>query len=96
MTTEAEVLEALRTVMDPELGMSVVDLGLIYKTKIEDARVHITMTLTAPGCPLRDVMPEWIKGVVSQIPGVEAVDVTLTWDPPWSPDRINPGAVWKA
>ena len=79
MTTEGQVLEALQTVMDPELGMSVVDLGLIYEVKIEGARVGITMTLTAPGCPIREVMPRWIEEAVGRIPGVESVEVTLTW-----------------
>lgn len=92
MTTEAQVLEALQTVMDPEVGMSVVELGLIYGVKIEGPRVLITMTLTAPGCPVHDAMTEWVKGAVSHLPDVEAVEVTLTWEPPWTPDRISPSA----
>ena len=82
---------ALRTVIDPELGMSVVELGLVYAIGIDGGAVGITMTLTAPGCPIHDVMPEWVRETVMTVPGVERVDVTLTFDPPWSPERIGRG-----
>ncbi|MBI4635772.1 MAG: TIGR04053 family radical SAM/SPASM domain-containing protein [Candidatus Rokubacteria bacterium] len=88
VTTE-RVTQALRTVFDPELGMSVVELGLVYGVEIEGGRVAVTMTLTAPGCPIHDVMPEWVREAVGKIRGVERVDVTLTFDPPWTPDRIR-------
>ncbi len=84
-----EVLQALGEVLDPELGMSVVKLGLIYDVDIEGARVKITMTLTAPGCPIHDSMAEWVQQAVMKVPGVEEVEVTVTFDPPWSPDRIT-------
>ena len=83
------VTAALRTVFDPELGMSVVELGLIYGIDVRDRTVEITMTLTAPGCPLHDVMADWVRAAVLQVPGVERVDVRLTFDPPWTPDRIH-------
>jgi metal-sulfur cluster biosynthetic enzyme len=86
--TRERVTEALRGVLDPELGMSVVDLGLIYDVRIEGEAVFISMTLTAQGCPLHEAMTEWVKQAVAQIPGVDAVDVALTFDPPWTPDRI--------
>ena len=82
---------ALRTVFDPELGMSVVELGLVYAIEIEPGAVGITMTLTAPGCPIHDVMPEWVREAVMTVPGVERVDVRLTFDPPWSPERVGRG-----
>jgi radical SAM protein len=85
----AQVVEALSGVLDPELGLSVVELGLIYRVEVSGARVAITMTLTAPGCPIHDVMPEWIREAVLRVPGIETVDVTLTFDPPWTPDRIG-------
>ena len=88
--TQQAVTQALRSVVDPELGMSVVELGLVYAIEIADGDVDITMTLTAPGCPVHDLMPEWARQVVSQLPGVRRVNVTLTFDPPWSPDRIQP------
>ncbi len=86
--TEAQVTQALRTVFDPELGLSVVELGLVYGVKIERGAVAITMTLTTPGCPIHDVMPEWAREAVMKLPGVERVEVTLTFDPPWTPDRM--------
>lgn len=86
--TAEQVTAALGTVFDPELGMSIVELGLVYGIDVERAAVRVTMTLTAPGCPIHDVMPAWVREAVMRIPGVEAVDVTLTFDPPWTPDRI--------
>ena len=87
-STEA-VTAALSTVLDPELGMSVVELGLIYGIDVKDGAVEITMTLTAPGCPIHDVMGEWVRSAVLQVPGVERAEVRLTFDPPWTPDRIQ-------
>jgi radical SAM protein len=87
--SEAAVRQALATVFDPELGMSIVELGLVYGVRIQDSAVGITMTLTAPGCPIHDVMPEWVRSAVMRVPGVEHVDVTLTFDPPWTPERIR-------
>lgn len=83
-----QVMAALSTVFDPELGMSIVELGLVYDVQIRDGGVAVTMTLTAPGCPIHDVMPEWVRTAVMAIPGVERADVTLTFDPPWTPARI--------
>ncbi len=87
--TEAQVRQALRTVFDPELGMSVIELGLIYGIDIRNGAVKITMTLTTPGCPIHDVMPGWVREAVRPIPGVEQVEVDITFDPPWTPDRIS-------
>jgi radical SAM protein with 4Fe4S-binding SPASM domain len=87
--SEAAVMQALGTVFDPELGMSIVQLGLVYDARVRDRTVGITMTLTAPGCPIHDVMPDWVRSAVMRVPGVEAVDVTLTFEPPWTPDRIK-------
>jgi metal-sulfur cluster biosynthetic enzyme len=83
------VLRALDTVVDPELGMSIVDLGLVYDVQVRAGRVGITMTLTTPGCPIHDVMPEWVRAAVMRVPGVEHVEVTLTFDPPWTPSRMG-------
>jgi len=87
-----EIGEALQKVRDPELGMSVADLGLIYGVRIEGGRVRIAMTLTTRGCPLHDAMTEWVRRAVGGVPGVEDVEVDLTFDPPWTPDRIAPRA----
>lgn len=87
--TVAVVTDALRTVYDPEVGMSVVDLGLIYGVEVSGRTVKVTMTLTAPGCPVHDMMSGWVRTAVMAVPGVERVDVSLTFDPPWTPDRIR-------
>jgi metal-sulfur cluster biosynthetic enzyme len=87
--TREQVVQALGTVFDPELGLSIVDLGLVYDVAIEEGRVRIVMTLTAPGCPIHDAMSEWVQRAVQAVPGVEAVDVSITFDPPWTPDRIT-------
>jgi metal-sulfur cluster biosynthetic enzyme len=86
--TPEQVTQALREVLDPELGMSIVELGMVYGIGVRGGAVTVTMTLTAPGCPIHDVMPHWVKEAVARIPGVERVDVAITFDPPWTPDRI--------
>jgi radical SAM protein len=85
----ARVMAALETVFDPELGMSVVELGLVYEVGVRDGIVHVVMTLTTPGCPIHDVVPDWVRSAILRVPGVERVDVELTFDPPWSPERIG-------
>lgn len=87
--TREEILTALDTVLDPELGMSVVALGLIYDIAIVSGAVQVTMTLTAPGCPVHEVMPDWVRHAVMTVPGVQSVDVRITFEPPWTPDRIK-------
>jgi metal-sulfur cluster biosynthetic enzyme len=87
--TEERVMAALASVRDPEIGLDVVELGLIYDVAIDDATVHVTMTLTAEGCPLHAVMTDWVRAAVREVPGVEHVDVQLTFDPPWTPDRMR-------
>jgi metal-sulfur cluster biosynthetic enzyme len=82
------ITQALRTVLDPELGMSVVDLGLIYGMEIEGGRVRVTMTLTAQGCPLHESLAEWVRRAIREVPGVEDVEVAVTFDPPWTPARM--------
>jgi metal-sulfur cluster biosynthetic enzyme len=88
-----QVTRALRDVFDPELGMSVIDLGLIYGVEIDGAGVRITMTLTTQGCPLQGSMTDWIRRAVGKIPGVEDVQVAIVFDPPWTPDRIRQDAL---
>jgi radical SAM protein len=86
--TPDRVREALRTVVDPELGLSVVDLGLVYGIAVTGGAVRVTMTLTAPGCPLHALIGDWARRAVLAVPGVETVEVELTFDPPWTPARI--------
>jgi len=87
--TREQIEKALCGVLDPELGMSVVDLGLVYDIELVDGSASILMTLTAPGCPIHEVMPDWIRRAVMTVPGVENVDVRITFDPPWTPDRVG-------
>jgi radical SAM protein len=87
--TRADVDAALETVLDPELGMSVIALGLVYDVAIRGGAVRVTMTLTAQGCPLHEVMTEWARAALLRVPGVESVEVVLTFDPPWTPDRMR-------
>ncbi len=85
-----DIVSALKTVYDPEIPADIYELGLIYKIDIEDDRsVKIDMTLTAPGCPVAGEMPGWVENAVSAVEGVSGVDVKMTFDPPWSPDRMS-------
>lgn len=85
-----DVISALKTVYDPEIPADIFELGLIYKIDIEDDRmVNIMMTLTAPGCPVAGEMPGWVENAVGAVPGVSGVTVGMTFDPPWTPDRMS-------
>jgi metal-sulfur cluster biosynthetic enzyme len=92
MATRDEVIEALRQVEDPELGMDIVDLGLLYDVEVAGPRVKVTHTLTSMGCPVGPMIQENVDQVVRALPGVEDVDVELTWDPPWSPEMMSDDA----
>ncbi len=92
MPTRDEVVEALRQVEDPELGMDIVDLGLLYDVEVLGPRIKVTHSLTSMGCPVGPMIQEDIHRVASELDGVEAVDVELTWDPPWTPDRMSDDA----
>jgi len=85
-----EIIEVLKTVYDPEIPVNIVDLGLIYGIEIDNkGKVHILMTLTAPGCPIGDTIAFEIKDKLLQIEGVSDVEVEITFDPPWTLDRIT-------
>jgi metal-sulfur cluster biosynthetic enzyme len=90
--TRDEVIEALRQVEDPELGMDIVDLGLLYDVEVQGPRVKVTHSLTSMGCPVGPLIQEDINRVARELPGVEHVDVELTWDPPWTPDKMSDDA----
>ncbi len=90
--TEAEVLEALKTVYDPELGLDIVNLGLIYAIELHEDTVHILMTLTTPGCPMHDAIGVGAERTLKQLPGINHVELELTWDPPWDPSRMSQAA----
>jgi FeS assembly SUF system protein len=85
-----DIVSALKTVYDPEIPADIYELGLIYKIDIEDDRsVKIDMTLTAPGCPVAGEMPGWVENAVGAVEGVSGVEVNMTFDPPWSADRMS-------
>ncbi len=89
----AEVMEALRSVRDPELPVNLVDLGLIYDLMVrQDGLVYIEMTLTTPACPVAGSLPGQVQHVISLVPGVSVVLVNLVWSPPWTRDRMSEAA----
>ena len=92
MPTREEVFEALRVVEDPELGMDIVDLGLVYDAEVEGARVKVVHSLTSMGCPVGPMIQADIRTAVEHMDGVEDVEIELTWDPPWTPDRMSDDA----
>ena len=92
MANKEEVLEALRQVEDPELGMDVVDLGLVYEVEVEDSTAKILYSLTSMGCPAGPLIAQEMDRVAREVPGVEEVDLELTFDPPWTPDRMSDDA----
>jgi metal-sulfur cluster biosynthetic enzyme len=84
------VSEALRGVIDPELGLSIVDLGLIYDVEVEEGRATVTMTLTSPGCPAGGQILMGAQAAAESVAGIESAEVNLVWKPFWTPDRIDP------
>jgi FeS assembly SUF system protein len=88
---EERVVTALRTVFDPEIPVNIYDLGLIYGITVDAAtgKVHVDMTLTAPGCPVAQTFPDTVKNAVEMADGVTAATVELVWEPPWTRDRMS-------
>lgn len=85
-----DVIEALRSIYDPEIPVNIYDLGLIYSVRIDaENAIAIDMTLTAPGCPVAGEMPGWCADAVEPLPGVKQVDVQLVWEPPWDMSRLS-------
>jgi metal-sulfur cluster biosynthetic enzyme len=89
---ETDVRDALRRVYDPEFGVSLEDLGLIYNVGIADGHVTIDMTLTTPHCPAGNVMLDGVRAAVAALPGVTSVDVGLVWEPAWNPEMLSASA----
>jgi FeS assembly SUF system protein len=89
-TLDDQVIEALRTVYDPEIPVNIFELGLIYKVDIDDAQlVHIEMTLTSPGCPVAGTLPDEVREKVEAVLGVRGATVEVVWDPPWHPGMMT-------
>ena len=92
MATREQVIEALRQVEDPELGMDIVELGLLYDVEVDAGKAHVTYTLTSMGCPVGPLIEQQISEMTGSVPGIEQVDAELTWDPPWSPEKMSEDA----
>ena len=91
--TPDQVREALRLVIDPELGVNVVDLGLVYDVSIEDGSVRVSMTMTTPACPLGESLAEQAEAAIREnVPGVKSASVDLVWEPPWRPYMMSNAA----
>ena len=89
----ADILEALRHVIDPEIGMNIVDLGLVYKADVLDGHAHVVLTMTSAACPLGESVGEEAKAAIQQrVPGVTSVTVDLVWEPPWQPSMMSDAA----
>ena len=93
--SEEQVIEALRECYDPEIPVNIVDLGLIYGMKIAPDRVDVRMTLTALGCPMAGEVMSEVRDRLLALPGVSDAGVELTYDPPWSPERMTEDARWE-
>lgn len=84
------IVEACRSVFDPEIPVNIFDLGLVYTIEISDeGEVEVLMTLTAPGCPVAGEMPGWLAEAIEPLPGVKTVNVQITWDPPWGMEMMS-------
>ncbi len=88
--SEQAVIDAVSTVYDPEIPVNIYELGLIYAIDIEDdGAIKVEMTLTAPGCPSAQELPEQVRQAILSVPGVTRCDVDVVWDPPWDPSRMS-------
>lgn len=88
--TEEEIRDALRFVVDPEVGLNVIDLGLVYGIEVSAERIGVRMTMTTPACPVADTLVESARAAVrAAAPSIADIDIELVWDPPWSPDMMS-------
>ncbi len=92
MVTMEDIVKALKECYDPEIPVNVWDLGLIYDVNVDGDKVHVKMTLTAPGCPMHSFISKEVKEKIQSVSGVKEASVEVVWDPPWSPDKMSPEA----
>jgi FeS assembly SUF system protein len=90
LITEEKVIEVLRECFDPEIPVNIYDLGLIYAIEVEDDKIYVEMTLTAPGCPVAGTLGPEIQMRLLGIDGVNDARVEIVWDPPWTPEKLRP------
>ncbi len=89
MATKGEVLDALTRVIDPEIGLNIVDVGLVYRVDVDDDHIEIDFTLTSPGCPLADTIVADMQREVGEATGIDEIEINLVWNPPWSLDFMS-------
>jgi FeS assembly SUF system protein len=89
LVTKEDVVKVLRDCYDPEIPINVWDLGLVYDISIDGDKVHVKMTLTAPGCPMHTMISQDVKSKLESIEGVKQGTVEMVWEPPWSPDKMS-------
>ncbi len=87
--TKEDVIETLKSVIDPEIGLNIVDLGLVYDVQISEEMILIIMTLTTPGCPMHGSIVDWVQRIVSMSFPNKLIDVQLVWEPRWTPDKMS-------
>ena len=93
MVTDGDILDALRTVIDPELGVSIVDLGLVYRVEIDGARVRVEMTTTSPACPLRDYIKDLVvTAIAERAAELEDIEIVIVTEPPWTSEMMSDAA----
>jgi metal-sulfur cluster biosynthetic enzyme len=93
MVSKQEVLNKLSEVVDPEIGLNIVDLGLVYEVHVDaEGFVQVKMTLTTRGCPMHDTIASWAERAVLNLPEVKGASVEIVWDPPWHPGRMSEAA----
>lgn len=92
-TLKEDVIAAIRECYDPEIPVNIYDLGLIYEVNVSaSSKVELVMTLTSPHCPVAEILPAQVKSRVELVEGVDAVDLELTWEPPWTPEQMSEAA----
>lgn len=91
LTTET-IWSTLATILDPEFGLNIVDMGLVYEVRLDGPHVTVAMTLTTPSCPAGDMIFDGARAALSALPGVGDVHINLVWDPAWTPDMLTPAA----
>ena len=89
MASKQEILEVLKGVIDPEIGINIIDLGLVYEVESKDDVNIITMTLTTPGCPMHSSISTWVENVVGHFEPKKEVIINLVWEPQWTPDKMT-------
>ena len=92
METKDKIIEEIKKIYDPEVPVNIYDLGLVYDVQVHDKKAKITMTLTSPNCPVAESLPKEVKDGAMQVEEIEAVDLELVWDPPWTKDMMSEAA----